>query len=209
MPGHRAQENFRVALAGIDGAGKSTAAADLRGRLESCGTPAVVYGVFGGRKTLDSWARRFGTSAVRILGTRGLDLVETLVRTVAMVRMCLARQGPDTLVVMDRSFYCQLALRQSRGLRGGGLAGWLLGLFPKPHLVVYFAISPEQALRRIRVRDTDAESLEALRALDAGYRALEDFGSFEVIDAGRSRTEVLDQLERVIQRPEGQMCRRP
>ncbi|MFD1211686.1 dTMP kinase [Arthrobacter sp. GCM10027362] len=205
MPGQRRKRSIRVALAGIDGAGKSTAADDLHRRLESRGKRAVVCGVPGGRKTLDNWARRFGTSTGRILGVKGLDLVETLVRAAAMLRACLPWKGRDAPVILDRSFYCQLALRKSRGLRGRGLAGVLHALFPKPDLVVFFAISPEQAFRRVRDRGADVESLEFLRAFDTGYRALGEFKDFHIIAAGRSRTEVVDQLEAVICRAAGQL----
>lgn len=189
---------YRVALAGIDGSGKTSAAEVVRARFAAAGEPVAVHGIYAGRKTLERWANRLGTTAERVLGRRGLSAVENAIR-VAMA--CAAyRKSRDAggLVLFDRSLYCQLARDHSRGLVRRSLSARLLALLPRPDLVVYFDIPPEQALARVALRGEDSETLPGLASFAAGYRALAQFGDFAVIDAGGPRTDVADQLEQLV-----------
>lgn len=202
------KRNLSIALAGIDGAGKSSAAKALASRLRDRGMTVEVTGVYGGRKNMDNLARRFGTTASRILGIRGMDFAETLVRAARMAHATrLMRRGG--LLILDRSFHCQQALRRARRLPGPGLAGLLELLFPGPDAVVFFEIDPQTAFARIRARGTDVESLEDLAALDAGYRQLETFGDFITIDAAQSPDRVADQLEQEVLRLLGSSALHP
>ncbi|EMY33321.1 thymidylate kinase, partial [Arthrobacter crystallopoietes BAB-32] len=79
-----------------------------------------------------------------------------------------------------------------------GLAARLLALLPRPDLVVYFELPPEQALDRVATRGEDSETLAGLRSFDAGYRSLPEFSSFAVIDASLPRAAVAGQLEQLI-----------
>lgn len=187
----------RVVLAGLDGAGKTTAARTVVVTARRGGAKAVLYRNPGGRRTLDNLSRRAGISAARLLGTRGLDAVETLIRTAAVLRV-YALEVSGGLILFDRHLYCQLALRRARGLGEGTFLRWLLRVLPAPDLVVYFSVAPESAHRRILARGTDTETIEYLRGLDAAYRSLAEFGTFAVIDANGSPQEVAAGLQAAV-----------
>lgn len=186
--GAATRRRFKVALVGIDGAGKTTAARALAAELRHAGAKAVLYRNPGGRKTLNRWAAKFGTTAERMLGPRLLDTVETIIRTAALLRATVL-QPRRGLVLYDRHLHCQLAYRRVRGLPEGTLAPWLLRVLPQPDLVLYLAVDPRLAHARINARDADSESLEFLQKLDAAYRSLDQFASFRVVDASGTQEQ--------------------
>ncbi|GLB69085.1 dTMP kinase [Arthrobacter mangrovi] len=194
----RRSRPYRVALVGIDGSGKTSAAEAVRARFAAAGEPVAVHGIYAGRKTLERWADRLGTTAERVLGRTGLSAVENVIR--ATMACAAYRKSRDTggLVLFDRSLYCQLARDHSRGLVRRSFSARLLNLLPRPDLVVYFDIPPEQALARVALRGEDSETLPGLARFAAGYRALPEFRGFAVIDAGGPRADVADQLEQLI-----------
>lgn len=185
---------LRIALIGIDGAGKSTAARQLAGLLARRGYRVKLRRNAGGRKWLDNLARRRGSTAEKLLGRRGLSLFETVVRAAALLRT-LVRCRPADIEIHDRYLYCQLALNRARECPPGRLLRLLGRVIPAPGLVLYLDVAPERALARVGSRGTDVESLEDLRAFAAGYRSLADFASFRVIDANGSPDEILARVE--------------
>ncbi|WP_262106355.1 thymidylate kinase [Arthrobacter sp. Marseille-P9274] len=189
---------YRVALVGIDGSGKTSAAEAVKARFAAAGEPVAVHGIYAGRKTLERWAGRLGTTAERLLGRRGLTAVENAIRAAMACSAYWKSRNAEGLVLFDRSLYCQPARDHSRGLVRRGLAARLLDRLPRPDLVVYFAIPPERALARVALRGEDSETLAELRSFDAGYRALPEFGDFTIIDASRPRADVAGQLEQLI-----------
>jgi dTMP kinase len=189
---------YRVALAGIDGSGKTCAAEAVSARFAAAGEPVAVHGIYAGRKTMEQWADGLGTKAERVLGRRVLTAVENAIRGAMACSAYWKSRNTNGLVLFDRSLYCQLARDHSRGRIRRGLAARLLDLLPRPDLVVYFEVPPELALARVALRGEDSETLAELRAFDAGYRALPEFGNFAVIDASRPRADVAGQLEQLI-----------
>jgi dTMP kinase len=194
-----------IALIGIDGAGKTTAARHLVEQFTLRGRPARLLRNPGGRKNLDRLAARFGSSAERLLGSRMLGRLETLIRVLALLRLFLPVE-PGAVTVLDRHLYCQLALLRMRGCRPGRLLRWALRHLPRPDAVVYFALPPVRAWERINRRGEDRETLEHLAAFDKAYRSLEDFPSFHLVDAGASLDEIQRQLERIIAAAAGAEC---
>ena len=65
-------------------------------------------------------------------------------------------------------------------------------------MVCFLATSPAVAQRRVLARGIDTEELDHLRALDAAYRALPEFGSFVVVDGDGGPDEVATALDRVV-----------
>jgi dTMP kinase len=193
---HRQSAPLRIALIGIDGAGKTTAARYLADQLTLGGAQVRLCRNPGGRRTLDTFARRLGSSAERMLGARLLSHYETVVRAFALLGS-LASKAPADVEIHDRYLYCQLAANAKRGVEPGLLLGLLRKFVPQPDFVLYFEISPARALERIQVRGTDTETLEDLGDLDTAYRSLADFGSFRLVQADGPVQDIHRQIEAI------------
>ncbi|WP_043444502.1 thymidylate kinase [Arthrobacter sp. L77] len=179
-----------IVLAGIDGAGKSTAGLLLAERLRAAARPAVFTMNRSGRRSITGWCDRRGIHPPLAL----LDAVETSIRCVNVLASH-ARAGPRAgVVVMDRYLYCQLALRHLRGLPAGRLLPFLLAVLPTPGLVVYFDVPADLAHARITRRAVDIETLEHLAGLDAAYRQLSVFPTFLVLDASRTPEQLVGDI---------------
>jgi dTMP kinase len=185
---------FIVVLAGIDGAGKTTAAHALS-RLLGPSRPTLVLANHSGRRTMAAWLDRSG----RTLPAWVLDLAESAVRSVNVVANHLRARRFDGVVIMDRHLSCQQALRGSRGFGRSRVLGALARMLP-PDAVVFLDVSPEEAYRRIMARGTDEESLQYLRAYREGYLALPEFAGFHRVAADAPLLAVLDDVEEVISR---------
>lgn len=181
-----------VVLAGIDGAGKSTAGRLLARRLVAAGHPAIVTMNPCGRSRMIAWSKRLGLKVPTSLQ----DAAETGVRCVNVLVSHLRATHFPGIVIMDRYLYCQLALKRVKGLGPGRPLPWLLRLLPRPDVVFYFDVPAPLALTRIVKRATDTEDLENLQDFDQGYRELDDFPSFVRIDAGSSPEQIVDDLWR-------------
>lgn len=179
-----------VVLAGIDGAGKSTAARLLAQRLAGSGRRATVAKNPCGRSKMTAWSSRLGLSVPAGL----LDAAETSIRCANVLLSHLRARCFSGVVIMDRYLYCQLALKRVRGLGPGRFLPWLLRLLPAPDAVFYFAVPADLALSRIVKRGTDTEDLESLAAFDKGYRELDDFPSFVIIDAGQTSGQIVETV---------------
>lgn len=181
-----------IVLAGIDGAGKSTAGRLLARRLTSAGYPAVLARNPCGRSTLAAWSRRLGLTVPAGL----LDAVETGIRCANVLVSQLRAATFPGIVLMDRHLHCQLALKRVKGLDHGRLLPWLLRLLPRPDVVFCLEVPAETALARIMERATDTEDVDGLETFDRAYRELEDFDSFVRIDAGTSSGQIVEDLWR-------------
>ncbi|WP_458114606.1 AAA family ATPase [Arthrobacter sp. R1-13] len=179
-----------IVLTGIDGSGKTTAAQALardRG--------ALLLSNYAGRRRMSLLAARFGLR----FHARLADAVETIIRTFNVLVSHARAQNQPGLVVMDRHLYCQLALRQAKGLPRGRFLPCLLRRLPKPDMVVHLVVDPEQALGRVLARGTDTESLEELSGLDAAYRSLPEYQDFLKLDASGTPDDVLAALSQLLE----------
>lgn len=173
-----------IALVGIDGAGKTTQADWLAAWLTSAGIPATYYLNAGGRRWFGRLAQRLGRrDAEDLLGRRGLVLVETALRWLAIARALLLSRLRGSVAVMDRYAYCQYAAIRARNGRYERLARFLFATFPAPDHTFLLTLPPTQALTRIERRGTDTEELDYLERLDAAYRALPEAGRSTLVDA--------------------------
>ncbi|MHA7283932.1 AAA family ATPase [Arthrobacter sp. TMS2-4] len=184
---------FVVALVGIDGAGKTTAASAL-GRILATTTPTMVLANPSGRRTMTAWTARLGLS----VPSRVLDLLESGVRVVNVLTNHLRARRFDGVVILDRNLHCQQALRATRGLQRSRLLDALARWLPAPDVVVFLDVSPEEAFRRIAARGTDTERLDDLRAYRDGYLGLPDVAGFRRVDADGPLPGVLEELEEVV-----------
>jgi len=201
-----------IALIGIDGAGKSTSAQWLVGWLAERGVPASHFMNPGGRRWLGRLGQRLGrTDAVGLLGRRGFPVAEAIIRFAALLRALLICRLRGRVAVMDRYTYCQYAVMRARGDAGERLIRILYSLFPRPDLVCYLQVEPGAAHHRVLQRGTDEEEIEHLRALDAGYLSLPEFGRFRIVSAGAGPDVVQAQLAAAVAplfRPPAQRRRR-
>jgi len=175
-----------VALIGIDGSGKSTQARRVAAALTAAGVPAVYRQNAGGRAWFGHLARRLGRrDGPDLLGRVGMLLVESALRWLALARTQVRSALRRDLAVMDRHAVCQyVSIRAHAGGRGERLARVLYAIFPPPDVTILLAVDPREAYRRIEARGTDHESLDYLSTADAAYRALPEFETFVVVDAG-------------------------
>jgi dTMP kinase len=192
-----------VALVGIDGSGKTTQAHRLVATLAAAGVPARYVQNAGGRHWIGRQVQRFGLrDAEQVLGRRGMLLVESVLRWLAIARSRLTARLHRDVLVMDRYAVCQYAsIRAHGGARGGRserLARLAYGLFRPPGLTVYLAVSPREAHRRVEARGIDQESLEHLVAADAAYRSLPEFAGLVVVDGDGTPDQVAAGILRAL-----------
>ncbi|MEU7617501.1 thymidylate kinase [Micromonospora rifamycinica] len=188
-----------VAVVGMDGSGKSTQATRLVGRLRLAGVPAVYLENAGGRPLWNRLAQAVGRrDGVHLFGRRGYPVLEATVRWLALARAVAVTRLTGRVGVMDRWTWCQYVIMRARGDRGIRLVRAAYALFPRPDLVCFLAVTPELAQRRVLARGIDTEELAHLTALDAGYRALPEFGGFTTIDGDADPATVAADLDRAV-----------
>ncbi|MCM0674336.1 thymidylate kinase [Micromonospora phytophila] len=186
-----------VALIGIDGSGKTTQAHRLADALTAAGHPATYHRNAGGRRWLGRLAHRLGRpDAQRLVGRNGMLAVESVLRWLAIAGAVLSRLVTGRIAVMDRYSVCQYASIRAHGghRRWERLARIGYRVFPPPQVTFLLAVDPAEAYRRIEQRGTDHESMRYLTAADAAYRALPEYPTFVVVDAGRPPAEVTRQI---------------
>lgn len=188
-----------VAIVGIDGAGKTTQARDLAAWLTEHGHPADYWQNAGGRRWFGRLARRLGRrDAQGLLGVRGMLLVESVLRFLAIARALVRSRLRGRIAVMDRYACCQYASIRAHGGRRERLARWLFRVFPEPDRTVFLAVPPGCAYARVEARGTDHENLTYLAAADAAYRSLPEAADFVVIDASRDPATVQAALRAAV-----------
>lgn len=188
-----------IALVGVDGSGKSTQARALARRLSATGAPASYFENAGGRPLWNRLARALGRrDGVALFGRTLYPVVEATVRALAMSRTVLWSRVTGRTAVLDRWTWCQCVIMAARGDRGARAARAAYALFPRPTVVCFLATSPVVARDRVTARGIDTEELAHLRALDAAYRALPEFGTFVVVDGDGDPDEVAAALDRVV-----------
>jgi thymidylate kinase len=186
-----------IALVGIDGSGKTTQARRLADALTAAGVPATYWQNAGGRRWFSRLARRLGgRDAQRLLGRRGLLVVESVLRWLAIARALVRSRLTRRAAVMDRYAVCQYASIRAHGGRrlGERLARLAYRVFPPPDITFLLAVEPQEAFRRIEMRGTDHEDLRYLAAAHDAYRALPEYAGFAVVDANPA----LDRVTRAI-----------
>lgn len=192
-----------IALVGIDGSGKTTQARMLAADLAASGAPARYRQNAGGRAWFGRLAARHGRSdAEDLLGRRGLLLVESVLRWLAIARTLLRRAARREVAVMDRFAYCQYASLRAHGAGPAAerRARLAYRLFPRPDVTFFMAVDPVVAQERIVRRGTDHESLDYLTAADHAYRSLPEFADFVLIDANGSPEEIQTQIKTMLAR---------
>jgi dTMP kinase len=101
-------------------------------------------------------------------------------------------------VVTDRSAVCHYAAAAAVGAGNEASLRLILDRLPKPDLVIYLDVPPEEAYRRLTLRPAGREESAFLRANERGYRDLPEFAGFAVVSGAGSVEQVQDRLRDVV-----------
>lgn len=192
-----------VAVVGIDGSGKTTAAKAVARRLSDGGVRARYFENAGLRPPLNWIAQRRGhEDAIEWLGIETFQAIEHRARKVAMWRAVLWSRLPgDRVAVMDRYTVCQYAAIRTRSGPGEQAVRESYSALPWPDVVVFLDVMPIEAQRRVDRRGRDSETLEYLTAADDAYRSLPEWPTFIVMDASGPAEVVASKLLGIVRRP--------
>jgi len=185
-----------VAFSGVDGAGKTSQAAALTGRLTDAGYCAY----------LDEFHENFAYFALKSVATRRgrsdireLFGVENVEATLAMERirgycMCVALARQGSIVVCPRSPWDRIAAARILGSTDKHFVRTALDFCETPDLHFFLRVSPETAMRRIAARGTDREDPDTIERY---ARALEEIATERgtiVIDGERPFADVQSEI---------------
>lgn len=194
-----------VSLAGLDGAGKTTQAKLLAQWLTGCGYSVAIEAPPGpslARRTLSELAGELGVADYHdVFGPDATHLITAFMRyrdwTERVLPVLPARQW----VVTDRSALCHYAAAKAVGATNEADLRLVLGRLPRPDLVIYLDVSPREAHRRLTERGgAGQERMAFLRANDRAYRALPEFGEFEIVPGSGSVEQVQARLRDTLRR---------
>lgn len=164
---------FLLAIEGIDGAGKSTQADRVTAALRARGLEVVRT-----REPTDGpWGRRLRESALRGRLSPEEELhafMEDRRQHVAgLIRPALEA---GKIVVTDRYYFSTVAYQGALGFDPVDLLQRNEAFAIEPHLLVILDLPPEEALKRVGVRDGRLSEFESRRQLE---RCREIFGALD------------------------------
>jgi dTMP kinase len=179
----KARNGILIVLEGIDGAGKSTQAALLAGKLREMGRKVAVF-----REPTDGlWGRKIRDKAKRagsLTAEEELDLFLKDRRENVEKNLKPALERGET-VILDRYYFSTIAYQGARGLDTGRIRRLNEEFAVPPDLVFILDVDPEKGLGRIRDRGTRDELFERedyLRKVRAIFRSFRG-GRFAAVDA--------------------------
>ncbi|MGM0931237.1 MAG: dTMP kinase [Actinomycetota bacterium] len=186
-----------VVILGIDGAGKTTAAASLAAAERAAGRPAQLLRNPAGRRWLSRVTARLGIG----VAPHWADRFESTMRTLNVLVSQLRAAAFHGTTVMDRHLHCQQVLRDVRGLPPGRVLPWLVRVLPRPDAVVLLDLPAEAAHARITARGEDSESVDYLRAARTAYLRMAGSLDWQIVDAAGSRSDVLCRVQAAVSPP--------
>ncbi|MEJ2851896.1 MULTISPECIES: dTMP kinase [unclassified Saccharothrix] len=201
---HDGRRGVLVAVVGLDGAGKTTQVEGLGEWLRARAVPVEVLpnqSLAPVRAVLTRIAREDGfADHYDMLGVGTMRLISACAKLAYLSRLGRTLDTSDSVVVVDRYTYCQYAAARAQGADNEDFLRRMNAALPVPDLTVFLDVDPVEAHRRIEARGIDSESMDFLRAFRAAYRSLPEFGTFTVVDGGRSPEEVAESLRRTVLR---------
>jgi dTMP kinase len=193
-----------ISMAGVDGAGKTTQARLLGRWLSDCGHTVAIEAPPGPslvRRTLAELAGQLGLGDYHdVFGAEVTHLVTAFQRLRDWVDRVVPAIPANEWVVTDRSALCHYAAASADGATNGSDLRLVLGQLPRPDLILYLDLAPEQARGRLTARGSGLEDTTFLRANDRGYRELPEFGDFVVVPASGPVEQVQDRLREAVRR---------
>jgi dTMP kinase len=192
-----------LALAGIDGSGKSTQAGYLRKRLADAGYAAYLM---EGKEdfvvpTMTSIALRQGYPGPRpLFGDEAVDLVKAFDTLRDYSHMVAPLRSSGMVVVQPRSGYCRVALAEAFGSRNVALVEAVTHFAGEPDLVLWIDVPAEVAVRRIEARGIDSEDPEMLHRFREAMVRLSRRYPWVQIDGTASVDEVREEVWSAVER---------
>ena len=196
-----------VAIAGVDGSGRSTQVRRLVAALNDCGVAAQAYKVNHLASCGFMWlAERMTGDPFNFHPLIPSTLREFTVAT-DVVRCYFQEVHPLTSsgvhVVWDRSPLCYRAYMRAYGAD----TTWpeaLIGLIPEPELTILLDVEPDVAMTRIMKRDGAVRADHTLPLLEravAAYRQLaRESPDVTVLDGSRCEDDVADLVAGLVRR---------
>ena len=184
-----------IVLEGIDGTGKTTAAAAVKGYLESKGHKVTVTA-----------EPTHGAIGELVANTDDLS-PETEALLFTADRACHTDEIRELMsegvsVISDRYYVSTLAYQSAAGMDEGWLRALNSKIIMEPDLTVVLDMDPELSLRRVDSRGEKSrfEKLDYQKKVRAAYLRIADEKGYPVIDASGSREEVAGMIVKEMER---------
>ncbi len=186
----RLKKGVLIVIEGIDGAGKSTQARLLLGKLRSEGYPAVYFR----EPTKGKWGREIKKLAKRADSLSPEEELDLFIKdreenVKKNLRPALSRKK---VVILDRYYFSTIAYQGAKGIRLTRIGKLHKKFAVKPDLVFILDIDPAEGLERIQARkkkDILFEREDYLAEVRKIFRAFRG-RAFIQVKAARPRMEV-------------------
>ncbi|RUM35273.1 MAG: dTMP kinase [Archaeoglobus sp.] len=194
------KKGLLIAIEGIDGAGKTTLAKALKKWLENIGVKAVIVKEPGN----SVWGRKIRESYSKSLSVEEELRLFLKDREVNVREKILPNLRENSVVIMDRYYYSNMAYQGARGIDIEKIRIENLKIAPEPDLVVLLDCDPEICLSRIEKRGSEKNRFEELEYLkkvrDMFLKIAEnEKAKVKVVNARRSVDEVFNDVKKLIE----------
>lgn len=191
-----------IAIEGIDGSGKTTAATLLAERLTAHGLRNTVHrnrSLGPVREALDALAEAEGyRDRLDMFGADSAQFMAALLKWRELLDLAPLLDQEDHVVVVDRYLYTHLALAAVHETTNAERLRRLFSVFPTPDIVLFIDVEPTLAAERVLKRGRDSNSLGFLTRLRDGFMSLPEMQQFHVLDGAADPTVVVDHAWRLV-----------
>jgi dTMP kinase len=185
------QHGLLVAIEGIDGAGKTTAATLL---AQYCGEKGVAC-LLSKEPTGNQWGRelRETAKAGRLTLEKEMELF-VADRREHVARAIQPALNEGSVVILDRYFYSTAAYQGARGADVAGILATNRSFAPEPHLTLLLDLDVAEGLQRIRKRGDKPNHFENVEGLTAAREIFLQTCAHAKIDANEAPSDVWKQI---------------
>lgn len=192
---HRQARGCFIAFTGTDGAGKSTQASLLAGRLKSQGLRAFAAEPKDDLipQILGTWSDERGRLSQEDLG---LLIAAEVLRFLGTTVIPLLTAGVH--VVCPRSIFCQIGIAKALGNREAERLDGIMSVFGDPDLTILLDLPTELTMERIELRGTDSEEFGLMRKFREELCTLAAERELEIVDGQPPPNVVSEQVWRLV-----------